>query len=94
MHNKDQMYVPKSDEIYGSTFQSIKINEELVKKNVSQFHMDYRVTRKRWKALDTPNKRCDASNSAGQVTPCIKSYLENTLGCFMNFALSDPKLKR
>ena len=80
------MYFPKSDEIYGSNYQSIKINEELVKKNVSQFHMDYFVKMTHWKALDTPNKRCDASNSAGQVTPCITSYLENTM--------SDPKIKR
>ena len=86
MHNKDQMYFPKSDEIYGSNYQLIKINEELVKKNVSQFHMDYFVKMTHWKALDTPNKRCDASNSAGQVTPCITSYLENTM--------SDPKIKR
>ena len=94
VHNKDQMYFPKSDEIYGSNFKSIKINEELLKNNVSQFLMDYDVKRTHMKALDTPEKKCDTSNSAGNVTQCITNYLENTIGCSMNFALSDSKLKR
>ena len=86
VHNKDQMYFPKTDEIYGSTYQSIKINEKLLKNNDSRFQLDYSVKRTRWKALDTQNKRCGTSNSAGHVTPCITNYLENTM--------SDPKVKR
>ena len=94
VHNKDQMYIPKSDEIFGSTFQSIKINEELLKNNDSYFLMDYKVKRTHWKALDIQSKRCDPSNSPGNATQCITSYLENTIGCSMNLALSDPKMNR
>ena len=88
------MYFPKSDEIYGSNFKSIKINEELLKNNVSQFLMDYDVKRTHWKALDTQNKRCDSSNSQGNTTQCVTNYLENNIGCSINIALGNSILKR
>ena len=94
VHNKDQMYFPKSDEIYGSNLQTIKIKKELFKKNGTRFLMDYQVKRTHWKALDTENKKCDKSKTAGNVTQCITNYYENTVGCSMDLALSDQRVKR
>ena len=94
MHNKDQMYFPKTDEIYGSTYQTIKIKEDLLQKHATIFLMDYLVKRTYWKALDTKNKPCDTSNIAGNTTACITEYLENTIGCSIDLALSDPKVER
>ena len=94
VHNRDQMYFPKTDAIYGSNFQSVKINQELLKNNNSLFVMDYSVKRTHWKALDTQDKRCDASNSPGNVTQCVTHYLEYTIGCSMSLAFRDPKVKR
>ena len=88
------MYFPKSDEIYGSNVQTIKIKKELIERNVSSFFMmDYQVKMTHLKALDTKDKRCDNSNS-GKVTGCIAKYIENEIGCSMNLALSDPNVGR
>ena len=95
LHNKDQMYFPKLDETYGSSVQTIKFKKELIEKNASSmFMMDYQVKMTHWKALDTEEKRCDNSNSAGNVTGCIAKYIEKEIGCSMNLALSDLNVER
>ena len=94
LHNKDQMYFPKLDEIYGSSPHTIKIKKELIERNASSlFMMDYQVKMTHWKALDTKDKRCDNSNSVN-VTGCIAKYIEKEIGCSMKLALSDPNVER
>ena len=94
VHNKNQMYFPKVDETFGSNFKSIKIKKEMVERNDSLFLVDYNLKMTRWKSMDTPNKRCDTSNSAASTTGCITKYVESTISCSMNLALGDSKLER
>ena len=94
VHNKNQMYFPKLDETFGSNFKSIKIKKEMVERNDSLFLVDYNLKMTRWKSMDTPNKRCDTSNSPANTTGCITKYLESTISCSMNLALGDSNLER
>ena len=93
VHNRDQMYLPKIDDTFGSNFQSIKIKKGMLDMNDSMALVDYNVKMTHWKSLDTPDKRCDTSNSAANTTGCITKYLENTINCSMDLALGDLRLE-
>ena len=88
IHNKNQMYFPKVDGIYGSdlifiTFADIKTG------CLNQAH---KIEKTHWNALDTPSKRCDPSSSGAKTTECLTRYLEHTIGCSMGMAKSDAKI--
>ena len=80
----------KADSIYGSEF--LFLREDKKQQNGKIYHRCYKITKTHWKALDTPNKRCDDSNSEANTTQCITRYLENTIGCSMGLAGSDKQI--
>ena len=58
MHNKDQMYIPKIDKIFGSEFLSLQVDSARMKKAKEQgtaYHIStvYNMAKTHWKSLDT-----------------------------------------
>ena len=98
MHNKDQMYVPKIDNIFGSEFIALQVDSARMKakKNGSEYHIItvYKMAKTHWKALDTPIKRCRSENKEANTTKCIVQFLENRIGCSLGLAKSNSKVKR
>ena len=89
IHNKDQMYIPKSDGVFGSYY-FYKTIETPGNKSYSQ---DYLLTRSHWKTLNTPRRRCDEGKKAASTTRCIARYLEQKVGCSMGLHGNDAVLK-
>ena len=87
IHNKDQMYLPKQDEAFGSYY-IFKIFPR--GKNSRQ---SYSLHRDHWKALPTESHRCDVKASVN-TTSCITKYMEHTIGCSMGMRGGNPDLKR
>ena len=90
IHNKDQMYIPKQDEAFGSFYFYLALGSPSNK----SYYRSYLLQRTRWKKLSTPNQRCMEGISAANTTRCITRYLEQKVGCSMDLHGSDPKLKR
>ena len=109
IHNKDQMHFPRIDEIYGSTFIIMKMDEQirLMKKEKTQenaqkekelenvnFNQNFVLRRTQWKTLDTPRKRCDNTNRPADTTECIRRFLESKANCSMGLEVGKPTVKR
>ena len=93
LYNKDQIYIPKADNVYGSEYILLSVSEEM--RPAGTFGLQpYKIKRTHVKVLDTPTKRCDGDDSKTQITQCITSYLENTIGCSMSLLRSDEKVAR
>ena len=60
--------------------------------NETGLYQYYELERTYWKALDTPEKRCDMKNTAFP-TKCITNYLEKTIGCSMGLVESNPNVQ-
>ena len=84
------MYFPKVDEIYGSDLIYLKVDKPLNLTTI--YHQTYKMTKTHWKAVDTPDKRCDDSDSEANTTQCITSYLEHKIGCSVGLAGSDKEI--
>ena len=99
IHNKDQMYFPKIDKIFGSEFMALQVDSARMKK-VKEENTTYRImttysmVKTHWKALDTPLKRCIKENEEANTTQCIVKFLEHNIGCSMGLAKSNAKFKR
>ena len=85
VHNKGQMWFPKNDLIFGSTF---------IFKNMRQgnnYWQTFAITRTHWKALDLPSKRCDEDNQVeANTTTCITRYIERSLVQMMSAKIILP----
>ena len=90
IHNKDQMYIPKQDDAFGSSY----FFKGLGAPSNKSYYRSYLVTRTRWKTISTPNQRCDDGNSAANTTTCITRYIEQKVGCSMGLQGTDPNLSR
>ena len=90
VHNKGQMYFPKTDEIFGSHHMSITVTK--VKKGYYDQH--FTLTRIRWKTLDSDVKRCDEDTTLkANTTECITHHLEDKIGAFDPFQiLNNPHI--
>ena len=84
------MYFPKLDEIYGSELIYLKADKPPNQTTIYQ--QTYKMTKTHWKAVDTPEKRCDESDSTANTTQCITSYFEHTIGCSMGLAGSNKQI--
>ena len=97
IHNKDQMYFPKIDKIFGSEFIALQVDSARMnakEKNTSYHIFDsFNMAKTHWKALDTPLKRCKSENREANTTQCIIRFLEQNIGCSMGLAKSNEKLK-
>ena len=109
IHNKDQMHFPKIDEIYGSDFIIIKMEEQikLMQKGQKQennnnndtqenihFEQNFKLRRTRWKMLDTEKKRCDNTDRPADTTECIRRFFESKVNCSMGLDGGKPTIKR
>ena len=91
LHNRDQIYVPKTDEIYGSELTVLTPEMRPAGTTAIQY---YKIKRKHIKGLDTPTKSCDEDRSKAHLTWCIASYLEKRIGCSMGLLRSDRQAPR
>ena len=91
LHNRDQIYVPKTDEIYGS---ELTVLTPEMRPAGTTAVKSYKLKRTRVKSLDTPTKRCDSNGSKANVTACITRYLERMIGCSMGLVRSDKEAPR
>ena len=78
------------DEIYGSELILLKVDD--APPNHKVYHQSYKFRKTYWKALDTPEKRCDESSLEANTTQCITRYLEQTVGCSLGLAGSDKQI--
>ena len=94
VHNKGQIYFPKPDNIFGSAYIILPLEDILKKETLNEtgLYQYYELERTYWKALDTPEKRCDMKNTAFP-TKCITNYLEKTIGCSMGLVESNPHVQ-
>lgn len=98
IHNKDQMYTPKIDNIFGSELITSQMDSVRMKAkpngtgyNIIQLH---KMTKTLWKALDTPGKRCQSDKTEADTTQCITNFLERKIGCSMGLAKYDSSVPR
>ena len=89
VHNKGQMYVPKKDGIFGSSF--FRRHIPALNKKYGQ---SYRLDRTHMKIMRTKNQICDERNSEPNTTMCITRHLEKTVGCSMGMLGTDPHMER
>ena len=100
IHNRDQMYFPKMDKIFGSDYMSLQVDSARVKRGINEgknFYImtTYKVAKTHWKAMDTNNKRCISHNyDEGNTTKCITEFLENKVACTVGLPGSNSKIKR
>ena len=97
LHNKDQIYLPKINGVFGSDFTYVKLDKARMKEmNTTKCHIYtfYQLTQTQWKALDTPQKRCISDKTEANTTQCITRYLEDRVGCSMGLARNDPEITR
>ena len=93
LHNRDQIYVPKMDEIYGSELIVLDLTPEMRKAGTTAVK-NYNLKRTHVKSLDNPTRRCDSNGSKANVTQCITRYLEQMIGCSMGLLRSDRQDSR
>ena len=95
LHNKDQMYMPKLNGVFGSDFMYLKVGKARMRDgNSTGIHAFYKMKQTLWKALDTPQKRCINNNKKANTTQCLTMYLEDKIGCSMGLARSDKNVER
>ena len=61
IHNKDQMYLPKIDQTFGSYYLYLDTSKKL-KGNGTCLAKQYKLERTHWKTLDKERNRCDEGN--------------------------------
>ena len=93
IHNKDQMYLPKLDQLFGSYYFYLDLPINTVK-NGSCLAKQYMLLRTHWKTLDKERNRCDEGNKEAKTTECITRYMEQNFKCSMGLQGSSNKLKR
>ena len=92
VHNKNQMYF--TSELFGNDNFFLDTSRVERRARATELLRGFKVKRTLWKSLDTPSKRCDKSNTDANTTKCITQYLEDTVGCSMGLARSDPGVER
>ena len=94
IHNKEQIYLPKSDEIYGSAFLLLLIDVNKKDRKGMRYNQSYMLRRTHWKARNTEKKRCDNENTEAKTTTCITQYLEHKIGCSLGLSGTDVDIVR
>ena len=93
IHNKDQMYLPKLDQLFGSYYVPLMIPQEYIGKGLC-LDKQYQLRRTHWRTLDRERLRCDAEKTEANTTGCITNFLEKEIGCSMGLQGADHKIKR
>ena len=95
IHNKDQMYFPKIDNIFGSQVKFVSLDTKTKQEGSGYLiSQHYAFQKTHWKALDTPLKRCRSDNVKANTTQCLTHFLEHKIGCSLRLPGSDPQIKR
>ena len=93
LSNKNQLF-HNTKQLFGSADFMLDMSGIMGTTKANHFIQGWKIRRARWKLLDTPSKRCDMSNTEANTTRCLTQYMEETVGCSMGLARSDPALER
>ena len=93
LSNYNQLF-PNTKELFGSDAFVLDVSGIVRTAEATNFIQDCKIRRTRWKLLDIPTKRCDMSNTEANTTMCLTKYMEETVGCSMGLASSDPAIER
>ena len=93
MHNRNQIFIPKMDNIYGSELIFLPVSREMRQLGTSGLQ-PYKIKRTLVKGLNKPEERCDEDISGAHITQCITRYLEKQAGCSIGLLRSDTKAPR
>ena len=88
-HNKGQMYFPRRDGAFGSSF----LFREFPANN-KRYGQAYKLEQTHLKMLRTENQVCDEGTSEPNTTLCITRHCERTVGCSIGMAGADPNIRR
>ena len=98
IHNKDQMYFPKIDKIFGSYGKLVQLDGGRMRAKPQGTGylviQPFEIQKTHWKALDTASKRCRGDSNKANTTGCLTQYLEQTIGCSIGLPQSDKQVRR
>ena len=98
IHNQDQMYFPKIDNIFGSDGKFIQLDRarmEAKPKGMGYLiSQSWKIKKTHWKALDTASKRCTRDDTKAKTTKCLTHFLEHKIGCSVGLPLGDNQVRR
>lgn len=94
LSNKNQMYIPRADNLFGSDTFNLDTSGSLRKSGTTEFLRYYKIRRLHWNALDSPEKRCDMVDTEANTTRCLTQHMEETVGCSMGLTRSNPRMER
>ena len=90
-YNKNQMFLPNQDKIFGSQYLKIDPPSNTHSKSYSQ---EYAISRTHWMHLDNEDSRCNSHRTEENTTKCINEYLWKNVGCSMGLQGSISGLKK
>ena len=79
-YNRNQMFLPNHDKIFGSQYLKIDPPSNTHLKSYSQ---EYAISRTHWMNLDNEDVRCNSQRTEENTTKCINDYLWKNVGCSM-----------
>ncbi len=86
LYNHGQLHLPNQNKLYGSTYRYLECRSRVDKTNLSgitEFRQDFEVEQIHWRAIDHTKHRC-LENGKGNITSCVKSYVEKSAGCSLD----------
>ena len=98
IHNKDQMYFPKIDQMFGSYYFLLEFPTKY--KNTTKYENGvcltkrYKLQRTHWTFLDKKRNRCDQGKTAAKTTECITEFMEQNVNCSIGLQGSNSNIKR
>lgn len=82
IHNKDQMYLMSTNNVFGS--EALTVSKPGEGANSKTF----KLSQIHWIARDQKYQKCDEENTIGNTSKCITAFLEREIGCSMNLQKS------
>ena len=84
IHNRDQMYLMSTNNVFGSDALTLSRPGQGDGSINYTYAKTYKLKQIHWKAIDHEDQRCDEENTEGYTSKCITEFLETTIGCNMN----------
>ena len=96
-YNKNQMFLPNHDKIFGSHYLKIESPSKSVDPSSvdkPDFYQEYAISITHLMNMDLAESRCNTCKTKENTTKCITNYLEEQIGCSMGLQGSTSGLKR
>ena len=88
------MYLMNNNNVFGSDQFGVYRPDQGEDSGNVIYAKTFKLNQIHWKAIDHESHKCDEENTVGHTTSmCITTFLENTIGCTMNFQGSKPGLE-